>query len=332
MIRSISLVGTTSSGKSTIGNLLSGHYILPTGVQETTVSVIEIFNNVNYCVPTLTFIHNKEILSETPFKHDSDIRTCISNTMLSSESESIHMRLNVSMNVFNTTWQESLWNRRKLSLKRQPIPEELGYFKYFLIRDFPGFQHEQDINRVGLIKQHLDTKGIILFVFNAEETDSFKEDNLLQFLFNLLCEHAYGWESVFFVLNRADAFYRDNNPEHALEQALNNRQKRIKNIISDIWRNTSKSKIDVEITPISAGIAFASEMLCWYRNFLSKKDFNYLQNKIENEAIILLPDNIRETLPRSASYWDSIQWEQVNQTIYYKSGLAQLINRLRVRC
>ena len=330
MIRSISLIGTTSCGKSTIGNLLSGHYILPTGVQETTVSVIELFHNINYCLPTL-FMNNNNLIYKTQLKCDEDMRGCINNAMLSSSSESgnIYIRLRISMNVFHKNWRGTVgYNIRKLFLKRLPLPHELGFFKNSIIRDFPGFQYEQDINRIGLIRQHLDGKGIILFIFNAEETDSFKEDNLLKYLFTLLYDQGHGWESVLFVLNRKDAFYRDNNPRYTLRQALNNRQKRIRQIISDIWKQPVET--DITIIPISAGLAFAAEMLCWFKNSLSKNDLNHLQNKIEKEAVILLPENIKKTLPRSAGDWNYIQWLNVSQAIYYRSGLAYLINRLKV--
>jgi hypothetical protein len=249
--------------------------------------------------------------------------------MLSSGSGDIYMRLKISMNVFHNNWQETVrYNIHKFFLKRLPLPEELSYFKDFIIRDFPGFQYEQDAIRVGLMRQHLDGKGIVLFIFNAEETDSSKEDNLLKFLFTLLYDQGHGWESVLFLLNRKDAFYRDNNPRYALQQALNNRQNRIKQIISDIWKRPSET--DIMIIPISAGLAFAAEMMCWYKYSLSENDFDHLQDKIENEAIILLPERTKGTLPRSANDWDYIQWFKVCQVIYYESGLAYLINRLKV--
>lgn len=324
MIRSISLIGTTSCGKSTIGNLLSGHYILPTGVQETTVSVIELSHNVNCCLPTLLLMNNNKLLCKMQLKCDADMRACINNTMLSSESCNIYMRLEVSTKFKN--WQETAsYNIRKFFLKRLPLPEELS--KDFIIRDFPGFQYEQDVHRVVLIRQYLDGSGIILFIFNAEETDSSKENNLLNFLFTLLYDQGRKWESILFVLNRKDAFYRDKNPHYALQQALNNRQNRIKQIISDIWKKPCK--IDVTIIPISAGFAFAAEMLCWYKNTLSEDDFNYLQDKIEKESIILLPETLKGTLPRSASDWNYIQWLKVSQAVYCNSGLAYFINRLK---
>lgn len=56
------------------------------------------------------------------------------------------MRLKISMNVFHNNWQETVsYNIHKFFLKRLPLPEELSYFKDFIIRDFPGFQYEQDI-------------------------------------------------------------------------------------------------------------------------------------------------------------------------------------------
>jgi len=83
-ISSISLIGTTSSGKSTIGNLLCGRYILPTGVQETTTLVIELAHNTNAdktTILTLTDEQGVRIYNQYLQPKDAEIRTHLQRNM-----------------------------------------------------------------------------------------------------------------------------------------------------------------------------------------------------------------------------------------------------------
>ncbi|MEN8216101.1 MAG: dynamin family protein [Pseudomonadota bacterium] len=322
-VRSLSLVGTTSCGKSTIGNLLSGSYVLPSGVQETTTSVIELRQSATCYIPTMSCIdiNNNDKLCETRLKSHAETRAWIDNAMNFPGSTKILLQIGIPQ-----TRRET----QTFILGRVPISEALNLTQGLTIRDFPGFQYEKDRNRLKLIERHLENDDVILFIFNAEETDSIKEVQLLKALFNLLHQQGKNWQSILFVLNRKDAFSRDSEPQNALQQALKNRQTRIKKLINETWKSTPR-KNDLTIIPLSAGFVLATEMLSWHNKTLTKYEREHFQNHIAKEGIALLSEKTRDSLPRSVKKWDFIHWNRVYREMYLSSGLADFINTLQVK-
>ncbi len=329
---SISLVGTTSCGKSTIGNLLCGRYILPSGVQETTTSVVEMCHDMSaYQTSTLTLVDASNIKLPKYLQSDTDIRTYLNQNMTSTNAANTYIRLQLLMNVKPKRWQLRVTHGvHKFLLGRKPLLAELNVPEGFIIRDFPGLQYEQDINRLQLIERHLDKNGLILFIFNAEETDSVKEDKLLKTLFSLLRHQNGSWQSILFVLNRKDAFSRDNDPGKSLQNALQTRRERIKNLILETWNNIPTDS-DLTIIPLSAGLVFATELLCWPTDSMTESDRQYLKGYVAKHTISLLPDEIRESLPRKVNQWSYRQWLGIYWAIYFTSGLADFVQALKVR-
>jgi len=328
-LSSISLVGTTSCGKSTIGNLLSGRYILPSGVQETTTSVVEICHMLAYQTSTIKLMDASNINLYKYGYFDTEIRTSVNQVMTSTNAVNPFTMLQLSMNVKPEKWQQLVThNFHKFILKRQPLLAELNITEGFTVRDFPGLQYEKDTNRLHLIEKHLDKKGLIFFIFNAEETDSVKEDKLLKKLFDLLHHQKSDWQNVLFILNRKDAFYRDDNPESSLQKAIQARRARIKTLIQETWQNKLlDSKLN--IIPLSAGLVFATEMLCWPNDFTTEPDRQYFKEYIAKQAICLLPDKIRKNLPRQVNRWHYWQWLKIYQAMYFNSGLNELVQTLK---
>lgn len=329
MLRSISLIGTTSCGKSTIGNFLSGHFILPTGVQETTTSSIELCHDPFAIIPMLTFLDKKgNAIEEKPLATDIEIRESLKEAMLTAHAGRTHIRLQFSMNVARRDWLRKLtYYLHQSFTDTLPMCAEFQIPQGFTIRDFPGFQHEQDTARLHLIKQQLDTTDIILFIFNAEETDSRKEDKLLQNLFTILRQTGHDWQNIIFVINRKDAFLRDKNPQEALNQALSERTDRIRKLITTTWGKTDN--VTVNIVPISAGFIFTTELLWWHDRYLLDADRAYLHGQIVNWSNALLPEATVEKLPRSAKKWRYHQWLSVYKEMHSGSGLSELIHTLK---
>jgi hypothetical protein len=329
MVSSLSLVGTTSGGKSTIGNLLSGRYILPAGVQETTTSVIEICHDIHAHTPRLTFTDTKKNLRyETRFLvDDAEIRSCIEGEMSLVDSPIAHIGLRLSLRVKDP----SLFRQLNDLLLRfvvggPPVLEEMRVTHGFVIRDFPGFRHQQDEHRLRMIEEYFDDQGMTIYTFNAEEIDHTKEDQLLAALFALLRCRGRDWRSIIFVLNRKDAFYRDLDPAHSLRSALAARQARIKRFIAATWDQAPEPTI--EIIPLAAGPVFASEMLCWHDTRLASADREFLEYQVENMAFPLLPVDLQDVLPRSPSRWTYSQWLLVYKAMRTVSGLNALVKAL----
>ena len=322
----ILLIGTTSSGKSTIANLLTGHYILPSGVQETTTRIVEIYHGNSYHTPLLSISNPNS--SHSNLKTDRDIRTYLNQVMTSPTFNGTCVSLYLSMMLMQTSWINYFdYLVQRLTIKESPISAALNIASGFIVRDFPGFQSETDNYRLDLIKKYLDTKSIILFVFNAEETDSVKENKLLKFIFSSFHKKGYDWRSIIFVLNRKDAFYRDATPDKALLEALKARQQQITKIIKETGQQNLETSVN--IIPFSAGLAFANEMLYWRINYLNDEDRKHLEHQLSSQALPLLSEKLTEELPLKIANWNNKQRLRVYQEIYQESGLVDFIKMIK---
>ncbi len=333
---SISLIGSTSSGKSTIGNLLIGRYIFPSGVQETTTSIVEIHHEIaSYYRPTLILSDlygvNLKYLKYEQLESDIQIRDCINRLMTTTNSVYPFVQIHLAMNITPRNWYKCyLHYSRRAILGRKPLLAEIKTNGGFTIRDFPGFQHEKDQSRLHLIEKYLSENSLIFFIFNAEETDTAKEDKLLSKLFDLLCYQNRSWQSVLFILNRKDAFHRDTHPEASLNKAIQSRLLRIKKLIKEKWGEIPNNN-ELVLIPISAGLALATEMLCWESDFITQFEYQYFKDYIDDYGLNLLPDEITDTLPRQMDEWNNEQWLKVYHATHYVSGLHQLIKALKCK-
>ena len=327
-MRTISLIGTTSSGKSTLANLLCGHYILPTGVQETTTCVVELIHDAT-CDRPILFLGDVRRVTPyvVPCTDDADARSYIADLMLGPEFTANCLRLQLAMFL---PIADSLPRRQRARTRRCVLKPRAGTPRRdvrFTIQDFPGFQHAQDNRCLEFIEQFLNPESIPLFLFNAEETDHIKEEQLLRAFLKLIHSKGGSWQSIIFVLNRMDAFVRDHAPECALQQALQIRQMLIQRVVTEIWQINPPH--NVKLIPLSSGVAFAAEMLCHHGQALSKTEHDHLRKQIVSWSHALLPGYIREDLPRSVTSWCKAQWLVVYRALLQISGRDDLLLVLR---
>jgi hypothetical protein len=249
--------------------------------------------------------------------------------MTTTDSTCSYVQMYLAINIAPKNWYKRYIHfSRRAILGRKPLLAEIKAKSGFAIRDFPGFQHEQDHTRLHLIEKYLSKNSLILFIFNAEETDAVKEDKLLNKLFDLLHYQGRDWQSVLFILNRKDAFSRDGYPEVSLNRAIQSRLSRIKKLIKEKWKKIPSDK-ELMLIPISAGLALATEMLCWESDFITQFEYSYFREYIDDYGINLLPDEITDILPRQMDEWNNEQWQKVYHATHYVSGLHQLIKALK---
>ncbi len=331
---SISLIGSTSSGKSTLGNLLAGRRVFPSGVQETTTSVVDVIhqkmlNHRSNIFMTKLSDKQSDGIQTIQFESDAEVMSNLNMLMSLYSASNIHLKIKLSMNTkpkLGKKWLRYYFHN--VYLRRKKLLDELEIRDGFFIRDFPGFQHETDNNRLTLLENYLDRDGLILFVFNAEETDDVKENKLLGRLFDVLHRQNRNWQSVIFLLNRMDAFYRDSDPDVNLTNALTARKQRIRKLIYEKWK---KRITDSELTiiPVAAGLALSSELLCWQTDFTTESECKNLKEHVVDYGLCLLPDELTNTLSRNVNKWYSKQWLQVYNAIYFSSGMHTLVEKLK---
>jgi len=288
---SIAVVGTTSSGKSSFINALCGRYILPVGVQETTRYITELIH-----IPTniIVCIENKAISFEKKyFSTDSEARDYIYHLIEKFQSSSdqfhnitkTHVQLSFISDFFNIFSSDQI-NGQNILLK---------------LLDLPGYNYDGDERNWELILKGIENAFIIL-LFNAEETDSVKEDQFLRNILEYLYKNGKSWKDIYFILNRCDALFRDNSDKSVLTEKQHTLQNRIKTIINDVFEKKDLISKPI-IHPLSALPVMYAQVLFWNFHRLSREE---RANLISQSCLLtnqFLSDEICDSFPRSAKSW-----------------------------
>ncbi len=197
-------MGTTSSGKSTIVNLLAGREIVPIGVQETTTIETRVVHRFECDTPVVTYdrVAHRVAPGGSPAEL---VRHAFRAT---SEVVTVDAALD------STNW-----------LGFSPVQR-------WALVDLPGVRAAPRPLRAGPGAPGIPTADLVVCVFNAEETDEGKERLVVRSL-----AHLPVGIPVLFVLNRADAFERDVEPSRARTEALARRARMIAEV-ADADRST----------------------------------------------------------------------------------------------
>jgi predicted GTPase len=323
----IAVVGTTSSGKSTLCNLLCSRSLLPTGVQETTTHIVDIFHD-STCESPLLVVADLD--------HSSAIERCTSDDagarhqlaqLMASPGVTKHICLWLSLTTNNNHWFHT-GNGLPPSVDmiglplRYAIPMGSGC----LIRDFPGVQHVGDNARIALLEQFLDPHSIVMLVFNAEETDHTKEERLLRGVFQVMCEKQMSSDAALFVLNRKDAFERDRDPARGLRQRLDQIRGLLTRLMREYWH---VPLADDAVVACSAGQMFSAEMACWYRHLLESPERKHTERQFIY-AVDYLIETGAERLSDMRSWNPEVVWSGYC-AIRRRSGIDHLLGQLRAR-
>ncbi|MEE4358894.1 MAG: dynamin family protein [Desulfococcaceae bacterium] len=320
---SIAVVGTTSGGKSSFLNALCGRFILPVGVQETTYCINELIHIPNNIIVS---IKNKDISpDETYFASDADARTHIQMLF-----EKIYTSFNKKGSVTkNTVHLSFLSDFLRIFTDRLPdcSPEILSRVRVFpridgkkiplKIIDLPGYRYEGDDNNLDIILNGIEDALIIIFLINAEETDSVKEDRLFKEILQYQQKKGMTWENIYFVLNRCDALFRDRNDVTILHKKLKKLQERLRTGISEIFGISSRENIVPVIQPLSAMPVMYGETLFWNFQRLTREEKEYLLSKSCLLTNQFLPDDLCDDLPRSPKKWN---YEDIQ---HYRNGIVK---------
>jgi hypothetical protein len=283
---------------------LTGRYVLPAGVQETTTHVIDLIHDARARGARLQITG---VVNGHVHYSDAETRSLIYRAMSRSDPTDAHIVV-----------------RLRLACG-SPVLQALSVKHGFYVRDLPGLQHVQDGRCLTLMESSIGGRGLLLFAFNAEETDGTKEDYLLAWILTLLAKRRADPRSLVFLLNRADAFNRDLDPGKSLREAIAARQTRVFRIMRAAFHRAIVHP--PTIIPLAAGPVFATEAL-FCRPHLDPTDWPALAQSVKNFAIPLLPDLLQEALPRSVAKWTRQERAAVCAAMRDVSGLNAMIKAL----
>lgn len=299
----LATTGTTSSGKSTLINLLCGAEIVPMAVSEMSAGAV-----------TIEYSQNKSLIIEkTPGAlWESGEWSNISD-------EEIYQRLHQVMISY-------IDNRAK-----QPhlaCPQSLIYYPFQLfdklshqlpkgvkvkLLDLPGLSYVGDAGNLSVIKQC--RQALCLVTYNSEENDPQKTRSLLLEVVDQVKDLGGSPARMLFILNRIDAFRSDNNwPESEMRFVENT----IKNIKAELIEQLGEYTQEIENLKIIK-LSTWSALLSLQIQSLDENYSTIACEKADKNFNGLIEANILEDLPRKHSNWTKQDKQRVADDLWKKS-------------
>lgn len=206
----LATTGTTSSGKSTLANFLIGDEILPSAVQEMSAGLVTISHHAQR--HTLTIPSTRGATWETGVWDNleaAEVRNKLEHTMrLYREAAQVDSQIEPVR--FEIDWP--------IRLARQTTRLMLPEGTRIKLIDLPGLKSIGDAYNGNVIRDNI-REALCLVAYNAEETDSDKQRELLTQVVTQVMALRNSPQSLgrmLFLLNRIDAFTRNQDPEQSL--------------------------------------------------------------------------------------------------------------------
>jgi GTPase SAR1 family protein len=272
--------GTTSSGKSTLVNLLCGAEIIPVTVQEMSAGLVTIEYSQN------TAIHidrTTGALWECGDWYNISDRE-ISDRLTEVMNSYLEAKYNGSTDISYPQIRIEYPIRLSAKDSRLQLPEGIK----LRIVDLPGLSHQSDIENLSLLKTC--DRALFLVTYNSAETDRQKVNMLLQGVVEQLKIIGGLSKNMWFLFNRIDVFHGD-------KDRVASEKKFIDRTRSEIDKLLSKHHLQIE----SNQVAKISTMPALLSLLIRSKDDNKrieAAGRLDRSFNFLIPDDIANDLSR----------------------------------
>lgn len=290
--------GTTSSGKSTLVNLLCGAEIIPVAVQEMSAGLVSIEYSQN------TAVH----IDRTPgalwecgdWYHISDRE--ISDRLAAVMNSYLEAKYNGTDNISYPQIRIEYPIRLLAKDSRFQLQKGIN----LRIVDLPGLSHQEDIENLSLLKTC--ERALFLVTYNSAETDRQKVNIILQGVVEQLKIIGGLSKNIWFLFNRIDVFYED-------KDRIASEKKFIDRTRSEIDKLLTKHHLHIE----PRQVAKISTMPALLSLLLRSKDDNQrieAANRLDRNFNFLIPDDIANELPRNSAKWSLTECDRVAAAIW----------------
>ncbi|NCQ69834.1 MAG: GTPase [Microcystis aeruginosa W13-15] len=334
----LATTGTTSSGKSTLVNLLCGADIVPMAQREMSAGTV-----------TIEYSEEKTlIIEETP----GALWECGKWEKISDED--IYSRLKQLMKAYIK------------ARKKQPdlaYPRSIIYYPFRLVKDesflelpkgvrvklldLPGFSYVGDEGNLGIIKQCRE--ALCLVTYNSAETDPYKVDNLLSEVVNQVKDLGGSPARMLFILNRIDIFRSDDDWQESEGEFIEETTENIKEKLIENLREYTKDIENLRIVKLSTWPALLALQIQDNKKLLQElleelptREENWSEHDQTRLEKVLKPyeqaiDNfqvlIKEMMKRGNLSLDPKQWtisqqEQIAKELFKQSYAEEFEDKL----
>jgi len=311
----LATTGTTSSGKSTIVNLLCGADLMPRMTQEMSAGLVYIHNSSDN-KSNLTILNTEGALWECGEwfdLSDNEIRTKLTSVMdtynankVVTELQPPHIELSYPL--------ACLKNPKLLALTN--LPKDIQ----FKLMDLPGLRNQQDNTNAETIKNCRD--ALCLVAYNMEETDENRRLELVQQVLQQIKHMGGSPVRMMFILNRIDAFLSDHEAERRRDEHIS----KVKTEITDILYKELPEHRDILenliFSPLSSLPALHAQLIKSIDSRINAA------NELDKHFNSLIPEGILADLPRRISAWKDHDFERVHQAVWNNSYAEEFFKQL----
>jgi predicted GTPase len=307
----LATTGTTSSGKSTLVNLLCGAEIVPVSVDEMSAGTV----SIEYSEEKSLTIH------ETP----GAVWEC--GEWRGIIEKDIYQRLHQVMISYidNRKEQPGLacpqsvisYPFRFLKEEKLVLPEGTKV----RIMDLPGLAYVGDEGNASVIRQCREALCIV--TYNSAETDPLKVRSLLREVVEQVKDLGGSPARMLFVLNRIDVFRADRNWPEIEERFVNRSENDIKSELTEQLREYTEEIKTLKVVKLSTWPALLALQI-------QSDDDTYSADackKADNNFNGLIGD-ILEELPRKTQSWKKHDRNRVAEVLWQKSYAEEFQQKL----
>ncbi|WP_371418202.1 dynamin family protein [Anabaena sp. UHCC 0253] len=306
----LATTGTTSSGKSTLVNLLCGAEIVPVAVSEMSAGAV-----------TIEYSKDKSlIIHETP----GALWECGEWRGISDDK--IYQRLYQAM----ISYIENRETQPNLACPQSTISYPFRLLKESQLQlpkgtrvrilDLPGLAYVGDQGNANVIKQCREALCIV--TYNSAETDSQKVKSLLQEVVQQVKDLGGSPARMLFVLNKIDVFRADRSWPESETRFVEKAIRSIKNELTDQLREYTEEIENLKVVKLSTWPALLSLQI---PNYIYTAD---ACKKADNHFNGLIED-ILQDLPRNTQKWNSHDKNRVAEALWQKSYAEEFHHNLR---
>lgn len=300
----LAIVGPVSSGKSTLTNLLIGRFLIPVSLQRSTTTPIRITHN-----PTLggeIRVQSENSGRVEQFLDIGEARHYISKLMAQEGqfTNTISVEL-VWPHYRPKPWRTKWWQYWIKCLLGAPPYRLWPHRKQTIeIIEVPALRLNETEQQFENITNWLDA-DIFICLFDAAETNTPKEERFWKSVWSNIPADTRGRVVLLPVLNRIDVFRKDRTPTQSLEKRYQEVELILKSGRRDIsWFDDTVG----ELRLISAFPAMLAQVIC--DGGADEEVSEFLAEKVEAEAVRLLPNEVLRELPRSFVEWNRSELEK----------------------
>ncbi|MEG5136956.1 MULTISPECIES: dynamin family protein [unclassified Microcoleus] len=309
----LATTGTTSSGKSTLVNLLCGAEIVPVAVSEMSAGAV----TIEYSKEKSLIIH------ETP----GALWEC--GEWRGIREEKIYQRLYEAMISY-------IENREK-----QPnlaCPQSTIFYPFRLVKesklelpegtrvkilDLPGLAYVGDEGNADVIKQCREALCIV--TYNSAETDAQKVKCLLQEVVQQVKDLGGSPARMLFTLNRIDVFRADRNWPDTENRFFENAIRSIQNELTEQLKEYTEDIEKLKVVKLSTWPALLALQIQNNDDIYSAEACK----KADNNFNGLIDENILEVLPRNVQKWSRHDRKRVAEALWKKSYAEEFQQHLK---